>query len=88
MHPNTLRAPHHIEILTGDCSLCKEVVDIITIGKCATCKMDTIDVDAKNPKITNKLKDYNIIAVPSIVIDGKIKVVGIPDFPWFCGEEF
>lgn len=50
--------------------------------------MDIIDEDAKNPKITNKLKDYNIIAVPSIVIDGKIKVVGIPDFPWFCGEEF
>jgi hypothetical protein len=27
-------------------------------------------------------------AVPSIVIDSKIKVVGKPMFPWFCGDEF
>jgi len=25
-------------------------------------------------------------AVPITVIDGNIKVVGIPDFPWICGE--
>jgi len=34
------------------------------------------------------VKRYNITAVPSIVIDGKIKVVGVPTFPWFCGDEF
>ena len=34
------------------------------------------------------VKRYDITAVPSIVIDGKIKVVGIPTFPWFCGDEF
>jgi hypothetical protein len=21
------------------------------------------------------------------VIDGRIKIVGIPDFPWICGED-
>jgi len=31
---------------------------------------------------------HNITAVPSIVIDGKIKVVGKPTFPWFCGDKF
>jgi hypothetical protein len=26
-------------------------------------------------------------AVPTTVIDGNIKVVGIPDFPWICGDD-
>jgi hypothetical protein len=34
------------------------------------------------------IKRYNINAVPSIVIDWKIKVVGMPTFPWFCGDDF
>jgi hypothetical protein len=25
--------------------------------------------------------------VPNTVIDGSIKVVGIPDFPWICDDE-
>ena len=26
-------------------------------------------------------------SVPTTIIDGKIKVVGIRDFPWICGDE-
>jgi hypothetical protein len=61
--------PHHIEIFTGNCNLCRKVVDIVTIGKCATCKMDVIDVDAKREEVNHKLESYNITSVPSIVID-------------------
>jgi hypothetical protein len=35
-----------------------------------------------------KRKLYKITAVPTIVVDGRIKVVGVPDFPWFCGDDF
>lgn len=77
---------HHIEIFAGSCSLCKKVVDIVTVGKCNTCTMDVKHVD--NPDARAKMRDYGITAVPTIVIDGRIKVVGIPDFPWFCGKEF
>ncbi|MCS4538752.1 MAG: thioredoxin family protein [Thaumarchaeota archaeon] len=80
--------PHHIEIFAGNCSLCKKVVDIITIGKCATCKMDVIDVDATSLETNRKIVSYDITSVPTIVIDGRIKVVEVPNFPWFCGEEF
>jgi predicted DsbA family dithiol-disulfide isomerase len=31
------------------------------------------------------MRDYGVKAVPTTIIDGKIKVVGIPDFPWICG---
>ena len=50
--------------------------------------MDVIDVDATSLETNRKLERYDITAVPTIVIDGRIKVVGVPDFPWFCGEEF
>jgi len=34
------------------------------------------------------MRDSGITAVSTIVIDGRIKVVGKPRFPWFCGDEF
>ena len=37
--------------------------------------------------VKSKMKKYDIQAVPTAVIDGEIKVVGIPDFPWICGDE-
>jgi hypothetical protein len=33
------------------------------------------------------IKRVDVKAVPTTVIDGEIKVVGIPDFPWICGDE-
>jgi hypothetical protein len=38
-------------------------------------------------EIKIKMKNYEIKAVPTTIIDGKIKVVGIPDFPWICGDD-
>ena len=38
-------------------------------------------------EIKVKMKDYGVKAVPTMIIDGNIKVVGIPDFPWICGED-
>jgi glutaredoxin len=78
--------PHRIQVFVGGCPYCKEAVDVVEVGKCKDCKMETIDVgDRKNRKL---LERYDVRAVPSIVIDGRIKVVGVPDFPWFCGDEF
>ena len=34
-----------------------------------------------------KMKEYDVKAVPTTIIDGKIKVVDIPDFPWICGDD-
>ena len=39
-------------------------------------------------EIKTKMKVYSITSVPTTIIDGSIKVVGIPDFPWICGEDF
>lgn len=37
--------------------------------------------------VKSKMKSYGVKAVHTIVIDGEIKVVGVPDFPWICGDE-
>lgn len=50
--------------------------------------MEVLQVDGLAAGTKNKLYAYSITAVPSIVIDRRIKVVGIPNFNWFCSEEF
>jgi glutaredoxin len=80
--------PHLIEVFTGGCSLCREVVNIVTVGKCRDCIMRVFDVDSGDEEVKMKRKLYKITAVPTIVVDGRIKVVGVPDFPWFCGDDF
>jgi glutaredoxin len=80
--------PHLIEVFTGGCSLCRKLVNIVTVGKCRDCIMRVFDVDSGNEEVKMKRKLYKITAVPTIVVDGRIKVVGVPDFPWFCGDDF
>lgn len=78
--------PHRIQIFSGGCELCKHTADIVELGKCKDCMMEVLDVGNRdNAELVTR---YHITAVPSIVIDGKIKVVGKPDFPWFCSKEF
>jgi hypothetical protein len=38
-------------------------------------------------EIKVKMKEYGVKAVSTTIIDGKIKVVGILDFPWICGDD-
>ena len=38
-------------------------------------------------EIKLKMRDYGIKSVSSTVVDGKIKFVGIPDFPWIYGVD-
>ena len=38
-------------------------------------------------EIKVKMRDYGVKAVPTTVIDGNIKVVGIPDFPWVYQDD-
>jgi len=80
--------PHVIEVFAGGCGLCRKVINIVTVGKCKDCVLLVLDVDSGNEEVKTKRRLYNITAVPTVVVDGRIKVVGVPDFPWFCGEEF
>lgn len=78
---------HKIEIFSADCPLCKHVVDTVSVGKCADCNMIIHDTNKMDDKLKQAMKQYDVTSVPTVVIDGSIKVVGIPDFPWICGDD-
>lgn len=82
-----MKQHHKIEIFSAECPLCKQIIDTIEIGKCEGCSLTTYDVNNMTEEIKVKMKDYGVKAVPTVIIDGKIKVLGIPDFPWICGED-
>ncbi|MGI8832298.1 MAG: thioredoxin family protein [Nitrososphaeraceae archaeon] len=66
--------------------MCKHITDDIQIGKCEGCNQIVYDVNNMTEEIEQKMKTYGVRSVPTMVIDGEIKVVGIPDFPWICSE--
>jgi hypothetical protein len=78
---------HIIEIFSANCPLCKHIIDDIQIGKCEGCKQIIYDINNMNEDFKIKMKDYDIKSVPTTIIDSKIKIVGIPDFPWICSED-
>ena len=82
-----MKQHHTIEIFSANCPLCKHIVDNIEIGKCEGCKQIIYDINNMNAEVKLKMKHYDVKAVPTIIIDGNIKVVGIPDFPWICSED-
>jgi tRNA U54 and U55 pseudouridine synthase Pus10 len=84
---NNVKQAHTIEIFSGGCPLCKHITDEIEIGKCKGCSQTIYDVNKMTEQIKVKMKEYSVTSVPTTVIDGKIKVVGMPDFPWICGED-
>lgn len=82
-----MKQHHTIEIFSANCPLCKHVIDDIEIGKCEGCNAIIYDVNNITEEVKVKMRNYGVKAVPTTVIDGKIKVEGIPDFPWICGED-
>ncbi len=77
--------PHKIEVFVSNCFLCKKVLDEIEIGKCAGCKLIVYNLDKKTKSAT--AQKYGVRVVPTIVIDGKIKIEGKPDIPFICSNE-
>ena len=76
-----------IEIFSANWPLCKHITDDIQIGKCKGCSQTVYDVNKMTEDVRSKMKKYGVKAVPTTVIDAEIKVVGIPDFQWICGDE-
>lgn len=45
------------------------------------------NVNRMDDDLKRRMRDYGINSVPTVIIDGEIKFVGIPDFPWICGDD-
>ena len=75
--------PHKIEVFSGNCPLCKTIVDEIEAGKCAGCHLIVYDV-TKNLEFARK---SGVRVVPTVIIDGEVKIEGEPDIPFVCSDE-
>ena len=82
-----MKQHHIIEIFSANCPLCRHLTDDIETRKCEGCKQIVYDVNNMSEDLKVKMKKYGVTAVPTTIIDDNIKVVGIPDFPWICGDE-
>ncbi len=75
--------PHRIQIFTANCPLCNEVVDEIEAGKCSTCELTVYDVSEQR----GLAREYHVRVVPTIIIDGEVKIEGRADIPFVCSDE-
>lgn len=80
--------PHVIEVFTAGCPLCRATLGIVEIGKCASCILIERDLSRPDATVRRLAEEYGIRAAPTIVVDGRVKVEGKPDFLWMCGDEF
>lgn len=78
---------HTIEVFSSGCPLCRHVTDIIEVGKCKGCTQIVVDVNMGTEETRTKMETYGVNAVPTIVIDGEIKITGVPTFPWVCDDD-
>lgn len=78
---------HTIEIFSSGCPLCRYVSDVVEVGKCRGCTQIVLDVNQATEEVEAKMREYGVNAVPTIVIDGEIKITGIPSFPWICDDD-
>jgi protein-disulfide isomerase len=75
--------PHRIEVFSGNCPLCERVVAEIEAGKCARCQLVVHRVSDDSELARN----YGVKVVPTIFIDGEVRIEGHPDIPFVCSDE-
>lgn len=56
-------------------------------GEVAGCSLEVYDLTKRYEELAAKLKQYRIRCVPTLVIDGRIKLEGKPEFALICDEE-
>ncbi|MEO6695688.1 MAG: thioredoxin family protein [Ignavibacteria bacterium] len=58
-----------IEIFTAGCPICEEQVQKIRKETCDSCEVEVLNV-REDKSALEKSKNYNIISLPSVVING------------------
>ncbi len=64
-----------IEIFTADCSLCDETVQMVQELTCSNCEVSVYNMRQEQ----EKAQQYEVNAVPAIVINGKLVLTGKPN---------
>ncbi len=69
-----------VEVFTSGCELCRETVKMMSEVKCEECTLIEYNLSEEPGKevYLQKAKDYGVKATPTIVVNGKIALVGKP----------
>lgn len=78
--------PHVLDFFTAGCPLCNGFETQIELGQCGPCRLRIRDV--RKPAARAAMRRYGIRVVPTLVVDGKIRVEGPLNEPWVCGDAF
>ncbi|MFX0076260.1 MAG: thioredoxin family protein [Candidatus Hermodarchaeota archaeon] len=68
---------HKFEIFSAGCSLCEEAIETVRNNIRDNCEL--IEYDLQNPmseELKEKLTKYNVMVVPTIIVDEKHKFTG------------
>ncbi len=59
-----------IEIFSAGCSICEDTVALVNAIACPSCDVEVLDM--REQPVAARAKDYGILAVPAVVVDGQL----------------
>ncbi len=77
---------HDLKLFVANCSLCRNMRTMVEVGKCGGCKLEVYDLSKDFSRAEPLVKKYKIKAVPTLIIDDRIKVEGVPTFRLICDD--
>ena len=85
---NSQKKGKYIQVFSDGCSECLSHIDNVEVGKCAGCTLEVVEFHNNSELVRKKIQEYGITVHPTTIIDDEIKVEGIPEFYWLCGDVF
>jgi predicted DsbA family dithiol-disulfide isomerase len=67
---------HKIELFECGCFLCADSRSAVERAKCDECTLTTYDLVKGGDDIERKAEAYGVTSCPTIVVDGKVAIVG------------
>lgn len=63
-----------VEVFTAGCLLCDQTVRLVKELACPSCEVIVYDIkeQCESKECLDKMRQYNITSVPTVVVDGKI----------------
>jgi glutaredoxin 3 len=65
-----MAAKRKIEVFTAGCSMCDETVAMVKRVSCSSCDVEIHDV--REAGVAAKAKQYGVVRVPAVVINGRL----------------
>jgi glutaredoxin 3 len=59
-----------VEVFSAGCPACEPTVQLVKSIACPSCDVQVVDMN--NPDVAAKAKQYGVMSVPAVVINGKL----------------